>query len=183
MVEIKSDKISNFFDNEYFLYLKEYFSSHDILSIPEYNFYGSKRIDSYADKVLKEVLDKCLPVAKNWFGSNTMVPTYGIFSEYSGKQAYLDKHKDAGPCTYTIDICLYQNNEWPLFIEDKEYVFGENEAVMFFANDQYHWRPDFPNPDKNKVGILLLHYVEPEHSWFNLPEQVRILLRNRTKPA
>jgi hypothetical protein len=182
MVTIKSGKISNFFDIEYFNLIKEYFINHKILNSPEYHFYGSKRVDSFDDEFLKEVLYSAMPIAKEWFGSETMVPTYGIFSEYSGSQAYLDKHKDAGPCTYTIDLCLYQKTDWPLIIENQEYVFGENEAVMFFANDQDHWRPEFPNPDNNKVGILLLHYVEPDHKWFTLSDDVKKLLRKRTRP-
>lgn len=182
MVKIKSGKVSGFFNSEYFELVKSYFSNHTILNSLEYHFYGSKRVDSFEDNFLKEVLESALPTAKEWFGSETMVPTYGIFSEYSGEQAYLDKHKDAGPCTYTVDLCLYQKTEWPLFIEDTEYTFGENEAIMFFANDQDHWRPDFPDPNNNKVGILLLHYVEPEHKWLTLSEDAKKILRKRTKP-
>lgn len=182
MVEIKSGKISNFFELDYFTLVQKYFYNHEILNNPEYHYYGSKRVDSFDDTFLKDVLYKAMPIAKKWFGSETMVPTYGIFSEYSGEQAYLDKHKDAGPCTYTIDICLYQKTEWPLVIEDKEYVFGENEAIMFFANDQDHWRPEFPSPESNKVGILLLHYVEPDHKWLTLSDDVKKILRKRTRP-
>lgn len=169
------------FSPEYFNSIKEYFKSHEFLNSEIHDFYGSKRIDSFADPILKEILLKLHEPAKKWFGSETLVPTYAIFSEYSGKQAMLNKHLDAGPCTYTIDLGLYHKTPWPLIIEDEEYTFLENEAVLFYANDQYHWKPEFPDQDSNKVGIILVHYVEPDHPWLKLSEEFQKALRKKIK--
>jgi hypothetical protein len=180
MVVVKDPHIEkNIFDQEYFEYLREHFSNHEILKKDEYHYYGSKRIDSFNDPVLKEVLDKLTDKAKEIFESDTLMPTYGIFSEYSGSSAYLNKHKDSGPCTYTIDISLYQNTPWPLHIEGKSYSWSDNEAIFFYANDQMHWKEEFPDKEKNKVGLLFLHYVEPNHPWWIIPEELRPYVRNK----
>jgi hypothetical protein len=169
------------FEDEYFFKIKEYFRSHPCLKSEDFDFYGSKRIDSFEDKVLKEILIKLHEPAKVWFNSKTLLPTYAIFSEYSGEQAMLNKHLDSGPCTYTIDLGLYHETPWPLIVEDKEYEFLENEAVLFYANHQQHWKPEFPKPETNKVGILLIHYAEPDHPWFKLTEEFKMILRKKVK--
>ena len=169
----------NIFDQEYFEYLKKYFSNHDILKKDEYHYYGSKRVDSFNDPVLKEVLDKLTDKAKEIFGSDTLMPTYAVFSEYSGSTPFLDEHVDVGPCTYTIDLSLYQNTSWPLYIEGKAYSWSDNEAIFFYANDQKHWKEEFPDKDNNKVGLIFLHYVEPDHWWWKIPESMRPVVRNK----
>lgn len=171
----------NIFDQDYFLYLKDYFSKHSILEKDEYHYYGSKRIDSYNDTVLAEAQEKIIEKAKQIFMSDTLVPSYSIFSEYSGSEAYLNEHYDVGPCTYTIDLCLYQKTSWPLFIENEKYEWGENEAIFFYPNDQLHWKEDFPDKENNKVGLLFFHFVEPDHAWLKLPDSVKKYIRNTGK--
>lgn len=173
--------VSNVFEKDFFYYIKKYFESHPQLNSLEYDYYGSKRIDSYDDKVLLECLNKLNDFAKLHFNKKDIVPTYGVFAEYSGYNARLDQHKDIGPCTYTVDVLLYQKTPWDLIIENKKYKFGENEAVVFLANDQDHWKEDFPDPDTNKVGILLLHWVDSNHPWLNYSESTQKLLKKRTK--
>jgi len=68
-----------------------------------------------------------------------------------------------------------------LIIEGKEYLFLENEAIGFYANDQDHWKKEFPDPEKNKVGILLVHYVDPDHIWLTLKPEVQKIVRQRIK--
>lgn len=171
----------NILDREYFDFVQDYFKSHSFLDSEKHDFYGSKRIDSFEDPVLKEILLKLHEPAKKWFNSETLVPTYAVFSEYSGKQAMLNKHLDSGPCTYTIDLGLYHNTPWPLIVEDEQHTFLENEAVLFYANHQYHWKPEFPDADNNRVGIALIHYVEPDHPWLKLSEEFQKALRKKMK--
>ncbi len=180
MVKVKEPHIEkNVLDPEYFEYIKNYFANHEVLKQENYHYYGSKRVDSFNDPVLKEVLEKLIDKAKEIFESDTLMPTYGIFSEYSGTEPYLDKHLDIGPCTYTIDLSLYQNTEWPLYIEGKAYNWADNEAIFFYPNDQWHWKDEFPNKENNKVGLLFLHYVEPDHEWWTIPEVLRPRIRNK----
>ena len=174
-------KIKDIFEQSYFDEIKNYFEGHSFLNNAQYDFYNSKRIDSFDDPVLKSILDKLHEPAKKWFNNENLVPTYAIFSEYSGEQAHLNPHRDSGPCTYTLDIGLYHNTPWPLIIEGKEYSFLENEAIGFYANDQDHWKPEFPDPENNKVGIILVHYVNSDHLWLTLQPDVQKLIRQRIK--
>lgn len=183
MINVKPPFVEkDIFSEDKFKEIKLYFQNHDILKKDEYHFYGSKRIDSFNDKFLNQIHIDLTEKAKSLFGSETLMPTYAVFSEYSGEQAYLDKHKDIGPCTYTIDLCLYQETKWPIFIENKEYTFDENEGIIFYPNHQDHWREDFPDKEKNKVAIILFSYVEPDHDWWKIPENMRPMLRNRVRP-
>lgn len=168
----------NIFDQKYFDYLQNYFSNHDILNQNEYQQYGTKRIDSYNDPILKEAHKKLLNKAREIFKSENIMPSYAIFAEYSGNEAYLDKHHDIGPCTYTIDLCLYQKTSWPFYVENEKYEWEENEALFFYPNDQLHWREEFPEKETNKVGLIFFSYVEPDHVWLKLTEQQRKSVRD-----
>jgi hypothetical protein len=178
---MKEFKIEKVFEQDYFNKIQNYFKNHFFLKNADYDFYNSKRIDSFDDQVLQEILNKLHEPAKIWFNNENIVPTYAIFSEYSGKQAHLNPHVDSGPCTYTLDVGLYHKEPWPLIIEGKEYLFLENEAIGFYANDQQHWKPEFPDAENNKVGILLIHYVDSNHMWLTLKPEVQKLVRQRIK--
>ncbi len=171
----------NVLDSDRFVFLQKYFMDHADINFKRFDKYGSKRIDSFDDKELEKLLVDFLPFAKKWFGKKEIVPTYAIFADYVGNQANLDEHYDIGPCTYTIDLCLYEKTSWPLIIENKEYFFHENEAVLFLANDQKHWKKSFPDPENNRVGIVLLHYVDPDHQWLKLKPETQKVLRQKMK--
>lgn len=169
------------FDKETFQEIKKYFYKNKEVEKKEYDYYGSKRIDSYEDKVLFDILNNFSKNAKEWFEEKDIVPTYSVFSEYSGSNAMLDKHLDSGPCTYTIDICIYSNISWPLIIENKEYYINENEGILFYANEQEHWRPEFPDKENGLVGMMFLHYVKPNHRWINFDKKTQEIIRRRFK--
>lgn len=116
---------------------------------------------------LKELADKLTPKARKVFGSDTLVPSYTLFSHYEGQDPVpsLYKHKDDNACTYTLDMCVYQKEPWDLWVEDKAYTLHKNEALAYYGNDQWHWREAFPNPETNEVAMIFFHFVEPDH-WY-----------------
>ena len=127
--------------------------------------FGRYFINDKEFKPLTSYLEHLVPMASDIFNSETLKPSYAIFAHYEGNQAALPKHKDNNACTYTIDLCLYQNTPWGLWVEDKEYMLEENEALAFYGEDQEHWREDFTDPNNNQVGQVFFHFVEPDH-WF-----------------
>ncbi len=171
----------NAIENKRFMFLQNYFMNHKDVGFQRFDKYGSRRIDSFDDQELLKLLEDFTLVARKWFDKEDIVPTYAIFADYVGEQANLDEHYDVGPCTYTIDICLYEKTTWPLIIEGKEYIFHENDAVVFLANDQMHCKSAFPDPENNKVGIVLLHYVDPLHPWLSLKPGTQKVLRKKMK--
>jgi hypothetical protein len=145
-----------------------------------------KSADTYNDKfgrhdlpetpLIKRLHNDLLKKAKEVFKSSTLVPsyTYGIWYTKAG---HLEKHKDINPCTYGIDLCVYQKTPWDIYVDDKPYTLMENDALFYYGEEQQHWREEFPNPEDNVVCNILFFYIEPDHWWFTEPKEdhVKIL--------
>jgi hypothetical protein len=114
---------------------------------------------------LKECHEQLLTAAKQLFSSETLVPSYAFFAYYR-RGATLPIHKDTNACTYTIDLCVYQNMPWDLIVEGTPYTLSSNEAIAYYGEDQEHGRPKFPSPD-GEVAMAFFHFVEPDHWYVN----------------
>lgn len=161
---------SKLFDNEYFLNLQSY-----LLEIKknklnfEYDvgFGRSTHHSSVADPngLLVQSHEKLLPIARKLFNNPDLEKSYCIYSVYRGYKARLFKHIDDNACTYTIDLMIHYKTNWPLVVEGQELIADENEAIVYYGEDQYHWRPRFPDPKYNEVGVIFYHFVDKDH-WF-----------------
>ena len=118
--------------------------------------------------ILAELADKLTKTARKEFNSKTLLPTYTLFTHYEGQNPppSLYKHKDDNACTYTLDMCVYQNEPWDLWVENKNYCLSPNQALAYYGNDQLHWREEFPNPETNHVAMIFFHFAEPDHWYF-----------------
>jgi hypothetical protein len=134
--------------------------------------------------VLQEFAEKLIPTARETFGSETLLPTYTLFAHYEGQDPApsLYKHKDDNACTYTIDMCVYQNEPWDLWVEDKNYTLYRNQALAYYGNEQMHWREEFPNPKTNHVAMVFFHFAEPDHWYFTKgPGYLEVIRGNMTE--
>jgi len=158
--------------------IKNILDEKDYKELADYLFYKPKLEEHYApglsryiftDEKIDEVAKKITPIARKFFESNTLLPSYSLFSHYQGN-ASLFRHIDDNACTYTLDMCVYQNEPWDLGINhnnvDKKYTLMPNEALAYYGNNQEHWRDDFPNPNFQYVAMIFFHFVEPDH-WFH----------------
>jgi hypothetical protein len=118
--------------------------------------------------ILGELANNITHKAREAFNSQTLLPTYTLFAHYEGQdpKPSLYKHKDDNACTYTLDMCVYQNEPWDLWVEDKNYTLLPNQALAYYGNDQLHWREDFPNEKTNHVAMIFFHFAEPDHWYF-----------------
>lgn len=132
--------------------------------------FGRYAVSHHGTPILAEYAEKALEKARSVFNSPTLKHTYTLFSHYMGDTANLFKHKDNNACTYTLDLCLYYNTNWGIFVEGKEYFLEPNQALAFYGNDQEHWRGEFPNKDTNAMGVIFFHYAEPDHWYFTKGE-------------
>jgi hypothetical protein len=154
--------MKNFLDPEDFKELQDYVKGLDksILGHSDqfnrYEFGGSEILDLLHKKLT--------PVAKNFFERDSIVPSFNFGSWYYGK-ASLEKHRDVAPCTYSIDLCVYQTVPWDLYVEGIPYTLQENEALLYYGEGQKHWREDFPEGKDNIVCNVFFFYIEPDH-WF-----------------
>jgi len=132
----------------------------------EYNeFFGRYGCSSDLWRAIMPYFNRSVNVARDVFESPTLLPSYALACHYEGDLAELVKHKDNNACTYTIDLHLYSDTDWPLIVEGREYILKPNQALAFYGEEQEHWRPPFPNKEDNGVGAAFFHFVEPEH-WF-----------------
>jgi hypothetical protein len=134
--------------------------------------------------LLTELANKLIPTARKAFKSDTLIPTYTLFSHYEGQNPVpsLYKHKDDNACTYTLDMCVYQNDPWDLWVENKNYCLYPNQALAYYGNDQLHWREEFPNPETNRVAMIFFHFAEPDHWYFTKgPDYLRVIRKEITQ--
>lgn len=139
--------------------------------------FGRFTSSHFETPILKQMSDKILDIARETFGSKTLLPTYSLFAHYEGKEANLRKHFDDNACTYTLDMCVYQNFPWNLWVEDKAYTLHPNQALAYYGNDQEHWREAFPYPDLQHVAMVFFHFAEPDHWWFTKGQSYLSVIR------
>lgn len=127
-------------------------------------YYGRMVVTDTLIPELMHYSNKLRGKAREIFGSNTLEPTYVLFGHYFGKDANLKKHKDNSfDCMYNLDVCLYQNDPWDVYVEGKPYTLNPGDALSFNGVHNLHWRESFPNPETNEVGMLFFFYTEPEY--------------------
>ena len=162
-MNIRAWSEDDFLSSEEHAGLKDHFLNSPLLKDKDFDWFGRKTITSAEEPLIHTLHTKLLERARQLFDSSTLLPSYSLFVDYSKDEISLFKHRDNNACTYTIDYCLYANEPWGLWIEDEEFISKENNAVMFYGEDQEHWRET--KNGENKVGMLFFHYVEPDH-WF-----------------
>ena len=157
-------RLDNVLDADTFKMLQDFF-----LNLPKEEMSWDQSFGrwDYDGQWLHDFCDKyILPIAREKFNSPTLKQTYSLFAHYEGPQSNLPFHRDNNACTYTIDLCVYQNRPWTLWIENRPYELGENDAVGFYGNDQLHGRHEMPDPDNQFVANVFFHFAEPDHWWF-----------------
>jgi hypothetical protein len=170
--------IKSFLPEKEFKALKDYVQNKNK---EETNFYeGYNRYEWSGSEELNSLHHRLLPIAKEKFGSSTLVPTFNFASWYFGN-ASLEHHTDINACTYSIDLAVYSEMPWDLYVEGVPYALDENDALLYYGESQEHWREPLVNPDNKVVCNVFFFYVEPDH-WF-ITEPVEKHLDIRTKNA
>ena len=171
--------INEVFTQEEFLRLKN--TMYSLPKTKESYDQGFNRYHVF-DPILLEYTKKALPIARKYFNSETLVPSYTLFSHYQGENPNLFKHKDDNACTYTVDMCVYQTNPWDLWVDDKPYTLFENQALAYYGNEQMHWREKFPHGKEDFVAMVFFHFVEPDHWWVTKgPRYIDVIRKNITE--
>ena len=168
--------INNLLSQEEFKKLQEYVKNLDKSTLGHSDDFN--RYEFSGSDPLNLLHKDLLPIAKDFFESKTLVPSFNFGSWYYGN-ASLEKHKDVAPCTYTIDLCVYQTTPWDLYVEGVPYTLQENESLLFYGEDQRHWRESFPSGDDVIVCNVLFFYVEPDHWFFTEPKEKHNEIKNK----
>ena len=157
------------------IYLDSVFSEEDLNKLRvlvSSDTFRKKWVDSDRDRSLRQYSEleeyfssKLEPLAKTVFKDESLKSSYSVYIDYNKPTSELPKHKDNNACTYTIDFCLSAKTPWPIVIEDEEFIITENQALAFMGGHDYHYRPAMPDPETNRVEIIMFHFV-PEDHWF-----------------
>lgn len=117
------------------------------------------QLDEYFSKIIE-------PAAREIFSDPTLKSSYAVYLDYDRPTSSLPPHRDNNACTYTIDYCLSARTPWGVVVEGEEYVFGEGEALAFMGGYDSHWRNDMPDPDNNRVEVIMFHFCPEDHWYF-----------------
>ena len=158
--------VSNILDENRFKEIVDIVNNYSLEELNYDRAFGRFMLKGGHNQMPEQLIEECLQKARDIFESPTLLPTYACYVKYKGARANLLRHKDSNACTYTIDLCITQDVEWPLYVEDKEYVLQPNQALCFYGEDQLHWRGPYPEKETNVVDMIFLHYAEPDHWWF-----------------
>lgn len=114
---------------------------------------------------LRKFHEMLLPLAREEFESETLIPSWCLISIYETDKARLWKHKDDNACTYHINYTIFHKTPWDFYVEGIKFQPEENDAVISYGEAQEHWREAFPDPEHNLVANAFFFYTEPDH-WF-----------------
>lgn len=122
----------------------------------------------------------CLEQANKLFGEEVK-PSYSYLAMYFESKGVVPLHVDRPPCKYTIDVCLEQREEWPIFVNDQDkmtltdcfemsedqkqqikdrstpYILQPGDALCYSGTDHPHWRS--PIQEGNQSTLVFFHYV------------------------
>lgn len=143
-------------------------NSREVKKYPELTEYFSKKLESVARKV---------------FNDQTLKSTYSVYLKYDKPTSQLGMHKDNNACTYTIDYCLSAITPWGVVVGNEEHIFLPGQGLAFMGGHDLHGRNPMPNPEGNKVEVIMFHFCPEDHWYFTEgPEYVYVLKDSDTLP-
>jgi hypothetical protein len=88
-------------------------------------------------------------------------PSYCFLACY-GPGGRVPAHRDRIQCRYTLDLCLEdgQTEPWPLFIEERAYLFAPNEALLYMGGELTHHRLE--KPAGSDAHLVFFHFVDAD---------------------
>lgn len=116
-------------------------------------------LDEYFSKKLE-------PLVKEVFNDPTALGSYAVYLDYNKPTSKLPAHKDNNACTYTIGYTLSARTPWPFTVGDREFVINAGDAIAFMGGYDSHGRPDMPDPETNRVEVIMFHFCPADHWYF-----------------
>jgi hypothetical protein len=91
------------------------------------------------DPQLKDIHESLVPTASKLTGI-ALKKSYSFLSLY-GTEGIAPPHKDRRESRFVINLCIHQDKRWPIYVDEKEFLLGENDAVFFCGSRLVHHRP------------------------------------------
>jgi len=122
-----------------------------------------------------------LELAERIFGE-ALKPSYTFLSLYTKGEGICPYHVDRPQCYRTIDVCLSQNEPWPLYVNSKvpkfedeaeyykkmdeikaagtSFLLEPGDALLYSGTDHPHWREKIQ--DGNFCNLVFFHFVRSD---------------------
>ena len=182
-MSIKSHQLKSFFSVEEVAELKEciynFFNSHEATVVPLETLrtegrpvdtllaqeWSGRALFIASNYIPLKLRDKITKYVQQTYGEN-LVPEGFAFTRYSTKYGTprLAPHYDTGHTKFTLDYQLESNVVWKLFVEDKEYVLEDNDALVFQPSYEVHWREPKILQDGEYVDMIFFHFHDNKPS-------------------
>lgn len=105
------------------------------------------------------ILERVWPTVESIVGEE-LLPTYSYSRLYKNGNT-LESHTDRPACEVSLSIQLGRSHHyaWPIYVNETRYDLGEGDAVLYFGNEDAHWRNQCDGPEGYYSGQVFLHYV------------------------
>ena len=112
-----------------------------------------------------QIKDKIVNICKSVSGYEDLELVAFQFARYEKnektKPNLVPHYDNFDIARFTFDIQLKSNIDWALFVEDKEFVLKDNQALTFSGTHQIHWREPKVFNDGDFVDMLFCHLNVP----------------------
>lgn len=156
MASIKNKIIKNFFDKKELQLLQKY--CYNKLTLNDVYRMDGKIFSPawYHDSIMNAFLDLKLSKVQSETKLK-LFPTYTYWRYYVfGGNLY--KHTDRPSCEISITACIKKYDDWPIFVEGKEFELQEGDALLYAGCFQEHWRPGIYKGEG--MAQAFFHYVD-----------------------
>lgn len=87
-------------------------------------------------------------------------PSYAFLSMY-GPEGVCPQHTDRPQCQFTVDLCINQDAEWPIYVDDEAYILKPGEALFYSGTGQPHYRKPMKEDSKATFCDLAFFHFAP----------------------
>jgi hypothetical protein len=127
--------------------------------------HNDRRVLKFTD--LDEYFSKKLePIVRAVFEDTTALSSYAVYLDYNKPTSQLPAHKDNNACTYTIGYSVSAKTPWPFIVGDREFIVEPGDAIAFMGGHDSHGRPPMPDPENNRVEVVMFHFCPADHWYF-----------------
>jgi hypothetical protein len=170
---ITNKVFNNFYTNEekmvLFNYIEDTVKKSNMYYIqPELGRYYATISEKYMTDCIggfpDDLLNKVKSFAENFFKVQNLIVFDIVMVDYSNRDGLIPRlpyHKDNGVTKkYTLDYQYNSNIDWPLGVDDKEFILKPNDILTFLGSNQYHGRPDRIFKDGEFVENIFFQFVK-----------------------
>lgn len=85
-------------------------------------------------------------------------PSYVFLSMY-GPEGICPLHTDRPQCQFSIDMQINSDGEWPIYVNDEEYILKDGEAICYSGTRHPHYRKAMNLGKCTKMDLAFFHFV------------------------